>query len=181
MVILDFSDFGTKASAKMVDLAPHAQVQSEIYGWRIKVGNFFTADYTAAPLQFLYTKMVGNVRGDQASGAAFQSELTNIKWSNDRNSTFIEELKRLLNTDENLDGYRLSIRFNLDLMDDYHFGRIVGKCLFVVFLHTIQDIITIITWSLLQCESDPPAVEICFSFSFFFQFSVYYDCFIFTF
>lgn len=74
-----FLDGGNKTFAKLVDLDPEAQLFSEIWGWRIRVGNLFSADYTPVPFQYIWKKMVTRRRGDSTLGAAYQSVLSNIR------------------------------------------------------------------------------------------------------
>lgn len=117
----------------MVDLDPEAQLFSEIWGWRIRVGNLFSADYTPVPFQYIWKKMVTRRGGDSTLGAAYQSVLSNIRWIDTSNdSPFIRQIQTSMNND-NIDGERLSIRFNVDMYqgdyrkDNFTIGRVTGK------------------------------------------------------
>ena len=129
------TDGGTKASAKMVDLDSEAQLFSEIWGWRIRIGNFFSADYTPVPLQYLWKKMVTKQGGSPTLGSAYQSVLTKIKWINHGlDSPLVKQLQGAMEND-NIDGERLSIRFNVDMYQRdpnesaFTMGRLTGKVL----------------------------------------------------
>lgn len=128
-----FLDGGNKTFAKLVDLDPEAQLFSEIWGWRIRVGSLFSADYTPVPFQYIWKKMVNRRRGDSTLGAAYQSVLSNIRWIDTSNdSPFIRQIQTSMNND-NIDGERLSIRFNVDMYqgdyrkDNFTIGRVTGK------------------------------------------------------
>lgn len=128
-----FLDGGNKTFAKLVDLDPEAQLFSEIWGWRIRVGNLFSADYTPVPFQYIWKKMVTRRRGDSTLGAAYQSVLSKIRWIDTSNdSPFIRQIQTSMNND-NIDGERLSIRFNVDMYqrdyrkDNFTIGRVTGK------------------------------------------------------
>lgn len=128
-----FLDGGNKTFAKLVDLDPEAQLFSEIWGWRIRVGSLFSADYTPVPFQYIWKKMVARRRGDSTLGAAYQSVLSNIRWIDTSNdSPFIRQIQTSMNND-NIDGERLSIRFNVDMYqrdyrkDNFTIGRVTGK------------------------------------------------------
>ncbi|KAL9985890.1 hypothetical protein ACROYT_G008342 [Oculina patagonica] len=124
---------GNATTAKMVDLDCEAQIFPEIWGWRIQIGNLFSADYTPAPLQYIWTKMITNRRGgDPTYGAAFQSVLSNITWiDNGKDSPYIKQLQLAMNN-TNIDSVRLSIRFNLDMFENntkestFTTGRVTG-------------------------------------------------------
>ncbi len=123
---------GNKTTAKMVDLDAQAQLFSEIWGWRIRIGNLFSADYTTVPFQYIWTKMITNRKGDFTFGATYQSVLSNIRWlDNRKESPFIEQLQVAMNND-NIDSERLSIRFNLDMFENsrkdskFLTGRVTG-------------------------------------------------------
>ncbi len=116
----------------MVDLDAQAQLFSEIWGWRIRIGNLFSADYTTVPFQYIWKKMITNREGDSTFGAAYQSVLSNIRWlDNGKESPFIKQLQVAMNND-NIDSERLSIRFNLDMFENnqkdrkFLTGRVTG-------------------------------------------------------
>ena len=127
-----FSDGGKKTLAKMVDLDPEAQVFTEIWGWRIRIGNLFSADYTPVPCQYLWNKMTIK-RGDFSLGSAYQSVLSNITWiDSGEGSPFIQQIQDAMKNG-NIDNERLSIRFNVDVFKDdsrkgtFTIGRLAGK------------------------------------------------------
>ncbi|CAH3157228.1 unnamed protein product [Porites evermanni] len=125
-------DGGNKTLAKLVDFDPEAGF-SEIWGWRISVGNLFSADYTPVPYQYLWKKMVTKRNDDYTHGAAYQSVLSNIRWHTSNDSRFIRELQNSMDNNNIIDGKRLSIRFNMDMyQEDYRkdnltIGRITDK------------------------------------------------------
>ncbi|KAL9985886.1 hypothetical protein ACROYT_G008337, partial [Oculina patagonica] len=117
---------------KMVDLDSEAQLFSEIWGWRIRIGNLLSADYTPVPFQYIWTKMITNRGGDSTYGAAYQSVLSNIRWiDSGKESPFIKQLQVAMNND-NIDSERLSIRFNVDMYQTdskkstFTMGRVTG-------------------------------------------------------
>ncbi|XP_068752704.1 uncharacterized protein [Montipora capricornis] len=126
-------DGGNKSSAKLVDLDTEAQLFSEIWGWRIRIGDFFSADFTPVPFQYIWKKMVNQTGGDHTLAAAYQSVLNNIRWiKNEKgDSPFVTELRNSME-DNNIDFNRLSIRLNVDMFEDHSSkdnfttGRITG-------------------------------------------------------
>lgn len=118
---------GTRVPAKLVDLDPQAHKFAEVWGWRILVGEYFSADFVPAPFQYRWVKTANSSDGDAEQGAAGQSQLTNIIWSK-KESRILEELR---NATDSSNG-NLSIRFNMDafneLPEDPYFGwgRITG-------------------------------------------------------
>jgi hypothetical protein len=129
--ILFFLEGGYKTPAKMVDLDTQAQLFSEIWGWRIRIGDFFSADFTPVPLQYLWTK-VSDSSGDNSFGAAYQSVLSNIRWIDTKSSPLIKEWRKTMKN-SNIDSKKLSIRFNVDMYESdsgkstFTYGRITGK------------------------------------------------------
>ena len=120
------------STAKMVDLDTEAQLFSEIWGWRIRIGDFFSADFSPVPFQYIWKKLVNYQGGDHGYGAAYQSVLSNIRWiENQVNSTFIKQLREIMNN-SNIESSKLSIRFNVDMYENDHTaenfttGRITG-------------------------------------------------------
>lgn len=116
----------------MVDLDTEAQTFSEIWGWRIRIGNLFSADYMPVPFQYMWKKMVTNRGGDSTLGAAYQSVLSNIRWiDNGNGSPFIKQLQKAM-TNFNITSDKLSIRFNVDMYqgnyekNNFTTGRITG-------------------------------------------------------
>ncbi|KAJ7393674.1 positive regulation of synapse structural plasticity [Desmophyllum pertusum] len=124
---------GNMTAAKMVDLDTQAQLFSEIWGWRIQIGNLFSADFTPVPFKYIWAKMI-TTEGyeDSAYGAVYQSVLSNIRWiDNGKDSPFIKQLQTAMNND-NIDSERLSIRFNVDMFtadpkkSTFTMGRVTG-------------------------------------------------------
>ena len=143
------SDGGDKTSAKLVDLDTEAQLYyCEMWGWRIRIGDLFSADYTPIPPQYLWKKKItkeGEKTNSTAFGVAYQSVLSNVTWiDNGNGSPFIQKLQRAMNH-VNISGKDLSIRFNLDMYESYSrkntftTGRITGISLlrFFYFLYFI--------------------------------------------
>ena len=138
------SDGGNKTSAKLVDLDTEAQLYyCEMWGWRIRIGDLFSADYTPIPPQYLWKKKItkeGEKTNSTAFGVAYQSVLSNITWIDNANgSPFIQKLQRAMNQ-VNISGKDLSIRFNLDMYESYSrkntftTGRITGISFFRLFI-----------------------------------------------
>ena len=135
-----FSEGGNKTSAKMVDFDTQAQLFTEIWGWRIRIGNLISADYTPVPFQYIWTKMITNRGGDFSFGAAYQSVLSNIRWiDNGKDSPFVKQLQNAMKN-ENIDSERLSIRLNLDMYENdskkstFTMGRITGIYTFCLLM-----------------------------------------------
>jgi len=106
---------------------------SEIWGWRIRIGNLFSADYTPVPFQYLWGKVTETPQFGSPVGAAYQSVLTNIRWiDNETNSTFIKQLRKAMGNG-NITNDKLSIRLNVDIYqrnfekDNFTTGRITGE------------------------------------------------------
>ncbi|KXJ05087.1 hypothetical protein AC249_AIPGENE14166, partial [Exaiptasia diaphana] len=119
---------GNRTLAKCVDLDPQAQFFAKIWGWKLRIGDFFSADFTPTPSQYFWPKMID---GD-SEGAVFQSVLTGLTWIHDKaTSPFIEEWKKEMNK-RNVHSDKLSIRFNVDMYEDdfkkstFTYGRITG-------------------------------------------------------
>ena len=117
----------------MVDLDSEAQLFSEIWGWRIQVGNLVSANFSPVPFQYLWKKMITTRGGASTNGAAYQSVLSNIRWLDAANdSPFINQIQKTMDND-NIDSNKLSIRFNMDMYqgnfekDNFTVGRITGK------------------------------------------------------
>ena len=122
-------DGNNKTMAKIVDLDTQAQLFSEIWGWRLQIGDFFSADYSPVPFQYAWSKRTCG-GGNASIGTVYQSVLTNIQWIEySSRSPFIKQLQDTMKND-NIESDKLSIRFNVDL---YGYskpkitGRIVGK------------------------------------------------------
>ena len=122
-------------SAKIVDLDTEAQLFSEIWGWRVRIGDLFSADYTPVPFQYIWKKMNTKQEGSFPLGAAYQSVLSKITWiENESDSPFIEQLKAAMKNDH-IEGEKLSIRFNVDMYQNdstkntFTTGRVTGNIL----------------------------------------------------
>ena len=120
------------STAKIVDLDTQAQLFSEIWGWRIRIEDFFSADFSPVPFQYMWKKMANYRGGSHGYGAAYQSVLFNIRWiENQSNSTLIRQLREIMNN-SNVEKSKLSIRFNVDMyvndhtMFNFTAGRITG-------------------------------------------------------
>lgn len=127
-----FSDGGNKSAAKLTDLDPEARLFSEIWGWRLRFGDFFSADYSPVPFQYMWKKMVRDPRLSHTYGGAYQSVLSNIRWiQNNSDSTFLTKLQKAMEN-KNIDSSRLSIRLTMDMYQNdstknsFTTGRITG-------------------------------------------------------
>lgn len=122
----------SQAAAKLIDLDVQAQMFPEIWGWRVRIGNLFSADCTPVPFQYQWKKMTTKQNSSRVFGSAYQSVLSNIAWADSGNgSRFIKQLRRAMNN-ENIDEEKLSIRFNVDMYNDdskersFTYGRVTG-------------------------------------------------------
>ena len=116
-----------------MDLDSQAQVFSQIWGWRIRVGDLFSADFTPVSFQYMWPKMKTMRYRDSPFGAVYQSALSNIRWIDSGNdSPLIKQLQKAMDND-NIDSEKLSIRLNLDMYhrdykkENFTMGRITGK------------------------------------------------------
>ena len=130
-----FLDGGNKTIGKMVDLDSQAQLFSEIWGWRIRIGDLFSADFTPVPFQYIWPKMKTMRYLDSPYGAVYQSVLSNIRWiDNGQGSPLIKQLQKAMNN-VNIDSEKLSIRLNIDMYhrdynkENFTMGRITGMVL----------------------------------------------------
>ena len=124
-------DGNNKTMAKIVDLDTQAQRFSEIWGWRLQIGDFFSADYTPVPFRYAWSKLTSGGENASIGGAVYQSVLSNIQWMDNSNrSPFIKQLQDTMKKD-NIESDKLSIRFNLDLYglltEPKITGRVVGE------------------------------------------------------
>ena len=117
----------------MVNLDTMEQVFFEIWGWRLRIGNLFSADCTPVPFQYSWKKVAGEPQFVSANGAAYQSVLTNIRWmENETTSPFIRQLRKAMDN-EHITNDKLSMRLNVDIYqkdfenDNFTTGRITGK------------------------------------------------------
>lgn len=121
---------GTRVPAKLVDLDPQAHKFAEVWGWRILVGEYFSADYAPAPFQYRWVKTANATDGDPVQAAAGQSQLTSITWNEKtlNTSRILEELRIAAGSTSG----KLSIRFNMDTFNEtpqdpyFGWGRITG-------------------------------------------------------
>ena len=106
---------------------------STVYGWRIRIGDLFSADFRPAPLKGFWTKVANSTpgQGDSGSGAEYQSVLYNIKWiSNARSSKLMRQIHAAM---KSIGSNELSIHFNVDRFDMrqasslFTWGRIAGS------------------------------------------------------
>src|ERR1043165_7302434 len=87
--------------AKIVDLDPEQQMVSEIWGQQVQLGlfnlaNSFVGTYEVAAFTDIWFRAVGaGASGDAPMGAAYQSVITALRWSDTINSRFLEELHAL--------------------------------------------------------------------------------------
>lgn len=118
--------------AKLVDLDPQAHKFAEVWGWTIRVGDYFSADFEPAPFQYRWVKTANSSVGDPEQAAAGQSQLTNIIW-NETTTQKSKMLKELLNHEAFKASRKLSIRFNMDAFIEspkapfFGWGRITGN------------------------------------------------------
>ncbi|KAL9973993.1 hypothetical protein ACROYT_G020520 [Oculina patagonica] len=126
----DITGGGTRVPAKLVDLDPQAHKFAEVWGWKILVGDYFSADFQPAPFQYRWVKTANSSDGDAEQAAAGQSQLTNIIW-NETNAETSRILQELKNKAISTSG-KLSIRFNMDSFNEFPkepyfgWGRITG-------------------------------------------------------
>ncbi|KAK3740673.1 hypothetical protein QZH41_019042, partial [Actinostola sp. cb2023] len=122
---------GNKTSAKLVDLDTQAQMFSEVWGWRIHINNYLSADFTPVPVQYTWKKMTKVRGGVHSLGAVHQSVLSNIHWlDNNETSRFFNELQSMMGNSA-VSSQKLSIRYNMDMYEghrtksNFTYGRIV--------------------------------------------------------
>jgi hypothetical protein len=123
-----------RADGKLVDLDPEQQMVSEIWGLRVMLGGsggfLIDGDFEVAAFGDLWSRYP---QGKPASffGTFYQSVLQNLRWKNQSQSRFLQELERL--SPKNLGDRKLSIKFNVDGYNDdssatmFTFGRVVGS------------------------------------------------------
>jgi hypothetical protein len=116
---------------KLVDLDSESQMVSEVWGFKLLVGNLanslgFSSNFAVAPFADIFTRYPGG-QPDSFFGAFYQSVLTGIDWAGSGASRFLEELAVTVG-----ESGLLSIKFNVDGYDDdstsstFTFGRVVG-------------------------------------------------------
>ncbi len=114
--------------AKLVDLDTEQQMVSQIWGLQIKVAasenDYFVGDFQVVCFNDIFVRVVGGMP-DSMFSAYYQSVLTNVTWSKQINSPFLQQLQL---ASPNM----LSIKFVVDGYDDdsnsptFNQGRIVG-------------------------------------------------------
>lgn len=127
-----------------MDLDTQAQFVSEIWGWKIRVGNYFSGCFNPVPFKYMWSKMPDKA-GMPGLGAVYQSELLKVKWNKDFidqissdfikspqiSSDFFKQLKEAMGND-NIESDQLSMRFNMDMyvndpeQSNFTTGRISG-------------------------------------------------------
>jgi hypothetical protein len=124
------ADADQKVAAKLVDLDPHQQIVSEIWGLEVRISDaqgttLLRSQFEPAAFIDIWTRAPSG-GGDNAAGAMYQSVLTNLEWGNLDGSPFLQQLRASAT-----DGL-LSIKFNVDGInlnaqsDEFMRGRIVG-------------------------------------------------------
>ena len=104
-------DANEGSHAKLVDLDVQYQSASEIFGWSIKVDEFFKGDFQRVGFQYMWSKM--QKPGMGGYGAIYQSVLTNVQfgWKAEM-SQFCKDIQKHW---EKTEKKQLSIRFNIDM------------------------------------------------------------------
>jgi hypothetical protein len=136
------NDADARVEGKLVDLDPEQQMVSQIWGFRVVLGQTqqahgvsFGSDFEVTPFADIWVRYPKG-QPDSFFGAFYQSVLRNVKWAgaNTVNSRFLQELvldPNLPVADNNLP-QDLSIHFNVDGFNDdmtspqFTFGRVVG-------------------------------------------------------
>ncbi|UTH73781.1 hypothetical protein [Chromobacterium sp. IIBBL 290-4] len=121
-------------SGKMVDLDPDWQLASCIYGQTItlRAANgqvLMRGDYAPNPFRDLWFNRVGNLRGDSAASAIWQTILTNVSWNLDAiNSPLLQELKAISESQGNALSLRMSTYgYDASLGDSFFsYGLVLG-------------------------------------------------------
>ena len=117
-----------------MDIDTDAQIFSEIWGWRIRVGDWFSAEWSPVPFKYIWKKrMSKTLHGMPVLGAVYQSVLSNITWlSTKPKSKFQQEVQSIM-TNDKINGQALSIRLSLDMFDpfgdtaNFTIGRLKGE------------------------------------------------------
>jgi hypothetical protein len=133
VISLLLADTSTAMPGKIVDLDPEQQLVSQIWGFQVRLCDAAGKDalrgaFEVAPFIDLWSRDLGTgpeEKGDFPFSTFYQSVLTNLKWSDDFDSKFLQKLK-----DESRDA--LSIHFIVDsychdfTSANFTLGRIVG-------------------------------------------------------
>ena len=133
------ADSDDRVCGKLVDLDPQQQLVSEIWGLQVRLSdqmgaNLLTGDFLEAPFIDLWDRAIGaSGNGDVDGGAAYQSVLQNLVWGDVSKSSFLTQLKALVESGIAAGGKgSLSIKFNLDGINldfrspSFMCGRIAG-------------------------------------------------------
>lgn len=126
------NDPGMRIEGKLVDLDPQQQMVSQIWGFKVVVGEpanglGFGGDFEVAPFADIWFR-VPSGSPDSCFGAFYQSVLNVTDWAAQADSRFLTELAA-----GGTQPQQLSIRFNVDGYDDnwdsmdFTFGRVVGS------------------------------------------------------
>lgn len=105
-----------RAPAKLVDLDPEQQMVSTIFGMRLALRTaqgqpVFAGDFAPAPFADIWVRFPKG-QPDSFFGAMYQSVITGVTWSEDCESTFVQQLR------EQCSEEMLSIKFNVDGFND---------------------------------------------------------------
>jgi rubrerythrin len=156
------NDSDARVEGKLVDLDPEQQMVSQIWGFRIVLGQppqraqgiQFQSDFEVTPFADIWIRQPSG-QADSFFSAFYQSVLHNVEWSvpSPLTSRFLQEIS-----------YRgklppeLSIRFNVDGIDDdmtsqqFTFGRVVGA----IGLHYANEPTHFLAARALSATQQPP-------------------------
>jgi hypothetical protein len=131
---LSVSNAEDQPSGKMVDLDPDWQLASCIYGQVItlKAANgqvLLRGEYAPNPFRDLWFNRVGNIRGDSAASAMWQTQLTNVKWNLDSiNSPLLQALLEICEQQNNTLSLRMTTYGYNDKLSDsfFSYGIVLG-------------------------------------------------------
>ncbi len=125
------ADSDRQVAAKLVDLDPEQQLVSAIWGLEVRICDaqgetLLRGKYETASFVDLWSRALGGGGGDIASGAMYQSVLSELAWGQTDRSPFLTELRQaaqdgLLSIKFNVDGYNMDFR-----SPEFTRGRIVG-------------------------------------------------------
>ncbi|WP_225548285.1 hypothetical protein [Chromobacterium violaceum] len=121
-------------SGKMVDLDPDWQLASCIYGQVItlRAANgqvLMRGQYAPNPFRDLWFNRVGNIHGDSAASAIWQTQLTNVEWNLDKiNSPVLQALKTICEQQGNILSLRLTTYGYDDALGEsfFSYGILLG-------------------------------------------------------
>ena len=120
------------APPKIVVLDPQAPLTEEIWGLRLQIGTFFSADVDVSSIQYRWKKRGGQCGPEELNcrGMSYKSVLTNITWLEDNLKSPLIKFIRQVMTD--MDTNELSIKLNFDMYEarsdkpNFTWGRITG-------------------------------------------------------